>query len=62
MGTYLVAQVKWIMLHPGGSKNQCELHLMEVRKTDLEVIAVLSTSYGGSNGTVVMAMSMVIYA
>jgi len=28
-----------MLLHPGGSKNECELHLKEVRKRDLEEIA-----------------------
>ena len=41
----------WMLLHPGGSKDECELHLKEVRKRDLEEIPASSTSNGnGSNG------------
>jgi hypothetical protein len=30
--------VKWMLLHPDGSKDECELHLKEVRKRDIEEI------------------------
>ena len=38
IGTYLEEQVKWMLLHPDGSKDECELHLKEVRKRDIEEI------------------------
>jgi tRNA nucleotidyltransferase (CCA-adding enzyme) len=49
IGTYLEEQVKWMLLNPGGSKDDCEFHLKEVRKRDLEVAAATSTSKDGSN-------------
>jgi len=38
-----------MMLHPGESKDECELHLKEVRKRDLEEIAASTTSNGNVN-------------
>ena len=38
IGTYLEEQVKRMMLHPDGLKDECELHLKEVRKRDIEEI------------------------
>ena len=49
IGTYLEEQVKWMLLNPGGSKNDCELHLKEVRKIDLEKSTASSTSNGSSD-------------
>ena len=43
VGTYLEEQVKWMLEHPDGSKNECEEHLRSVRKRELE----LSSSEGG---------------
>jgi tRNA nucleotidyltransferase (CCA-adding enzyme) len=36
VGTYLEEQVRWMLINPEGSKNDCEKHLRDVRKRDLE--------------------------
>jgi len=45
VGTYLEEQMKWMLLNPRGSRDECETHLREIRKRDLEVTA----SFGASN-------------
>lgn len=36
IGNYLLEQVKWMLLNPDGSKEECEIYLKSVRKRDLD--------------------------
>ena len=35
VGTYIEKQVRWMLVHPDGTKEQCESHLKSIRETDL---------------------------
>jgi len=45
VGIYVEEQVRWMLLNPNGSKNDCEEHLKSVRKRELEG----SASEGGQS-------------
>lgn len=50
VGNYLEEQMKWMLLNPKGTRHECETHLREMRKRDLEVAA--SSLASGSSGSV----------
>jgi hypothetical protein len=44
VGTYLEEQMKWMLLNPKGTRDECEVHLREMRKRDLELDASRESS------------------